>query len=152
MPPDKALQQTLDPTSSNLRPQRGYGRYAPCWRPQAVTRIVAKSLLVIACMAVAGCCAPYNCEQAVAGRKLYEPTIIALEDFKAANGEYPVNLMELVPTFIETVPPREPNESALYPQYHRADNSYVLQFRYYGPGANHCFYSPESLWFCDGYY
>jgi hypothetical protein len=106
-------------------------------------------------LSLAGCPGPGEGPKAARGRERAAPVIEALAAYRESVGRYPDDLGLLVPTFLPesalTVPDR-PQES--YPlEYAREDTSYVLTFRYVGPGMNYCRYRPQRpRWECGGYF
>jgi hypothetical protein len=79
-----------------------------------------------------------------------KPVIDALERFKAAKGQYPAKLAELVPAYVPRVPP-ESGAGTVF-TYEPKGNSYTLSFSYSGPGMNNCHYVPGKTWSCSGHY
>jgi hypothetical protein len=94
---------------------------------------------------------PGEGKRSVRGYFMAQPIIDALEKFKKDSTYYPSDLYALVPKYMADFPS---DASKLYLIYDTPDtvNGYVLQFKYYGPGANICNYTPTEKWKCYGYY
>lgn len=101
------------------------------------------------------------------GFKHAAPIIAALEQFHKAHGKYPVELRELVPTYLSSEQLVLPSPlgggvtrirpTATYDphafSYDQNDEGYTLSFSYEGPGINRCFYDSESRkWSSFGHY
>src|SRR5712691_9012095 len=74
--------------------------------------------------------------KAGAGYRDAKPIIAALEKFHADRGQYPADLQELVPIYLEHPPYRRFG-------YHCEGDRFGLQFSYTGPGMNHCCTIPK---------
>ncbi len=96
-----------------------------------------------------GCEKPGEGAKAELGYAVCSPIIAALERFYAQNERYPEVLSELVPAYLEDVPPEVNGEPI---EYRVTSTSYELTFSYSGPGRNTCTYTPEGSWKCRGYY
>ena len=92
---------------------------------------------------------PGEGEQAEQGYKVCAPIIVALEEIRAANDEYPDTLDDLVPGYLLKIP-AEVNGNPI--TYQKTEDGYILSFKYIGPGMNYCNYSPEEGWHCSGAY
>jgi hypothetical protein len=101
------------------------------------------------------------------GFKHAAPVIAALEQFHKDHGKYPVELQELVPTYLShdqlVVPsPLGAGVTRIRPtatydphvfSYDQNGEGYTLNFSYEGPGINRCFYDSESRkWYSHGYF
>ena len=78
--------------------------------------------------------------------KFYEeaaPIISALELYKNERGSYPESLDDLIPKYI----PEMPSRNFFYVI---EKDTYILAFKYEGPGVNSCAYSPGKGWDCTG--
>lgn len=80
------------------------------------------------------------------------PVIVALEQYRAAHGRYPLVLTDLTPSYLSRAQLAAPERSVLqHPFEYRADSSsYQLTVVYAGPGINHCTYRPGKSWECGG--
>jgi len=110
-------------------------------------------VLVVLNVVLAGCCAPMECKPAKLGFRYYAPIIVALENYKLENDDYPSSLNELVPKHLAEIPvspnPPWPGNAG----YEKIKKTFTLAFRYSGPGQNICVYrSTEKKWSCLGYY
>jgi hypothetical protein len=105
--------------------------------------------------------------KAEAGFHHAAPVIAALEEFHRDRGSYPVELEELVPTYLSSDKLLLPaplgggiqriRATASYNprmfSYDQDGNSYTLSFSYEVPGVNHCIYdSKTKAWYSHGYY
>jgi len=113
------------------------------------------TVLGLAAISLTACPAPGEGPKAARGYERARPVIEALGRYREQRGEYPDRLERLVPEFLAADAlgmPDAPQER--YPlDYAREDTSYVLTFRYAGPGMNHCRYRPgEARWRCGGYF
>lgn len=109
----------------------------------------------LAALILAACPAPGEGPKAERGYERARPVIQALAAYRAERGAYPDSLAQLVPGFLDAgalATPDAPQER--YPlEYARQDTSYVLTFRYTGPGMNYCRYQPAAArWQCGGYF
>ncbi len=71
------------------------------------------------------------------------PIISALELYKIERGSYPESIDDLIPNYIPVKPSRK-----FY--YVTENDTYILAFRYEGPGINSCTFSPGKEWDCTG--
>jgi hypothetical protein len=135
------------------------------------TRLALAGGLASVVLTIAGCPPPGKGAAAERGYRRAAPIVSALEDYRAAHGKYPEELMALVPSHlsVDTLddfvcagdePARCPEnveilrrvtEAAPY-HYRRSDDGYSLSFDYTGPGTNTCVFSPHTKWKCDGAY
>lgn len=105
--------------------------------------------------------------KAEAGFRHATPVIAALEEFHRDRGSYPVELEELVPTYlssdklllpvplgggIQRIRSTASNNPRIF-SYDQDGNSYDLSFSYEGPGINRCIYDSETkTWYSHGHY
>jgi hypothetical protein len=71
------------------------------------------------------------------------PIIDALEQYRSERGSYPKMIGELIPRYLHEMP----SETFSYAP---ENESYILAFRYEGPGINSCVFSPGKGWHCTG--
>lgn len=116
-----------------------------------------RSSLVLALLAisltVAACDPPGKGPRAERGYRRSAPVIAALEQYRAARGEYPDSLRMLVPRYLSESALRVPDGAGeRYPlEYGRTAEGFALTFRYAGPGMNECTYTAEARgWRCGG--
>ena len=95
--------------------------------------------------------APGVGKRAEAGYIFCIPLINALDAFHSDSSYYPEDLYSLVPQYIEQLPRIRNNYRLIY-DLPDSISTYVLQFRYFGPGTNICNYNPKDKWKCYGYY
>jgi hypothetical protein len=77
------------------------------------------------------------------------PLIAALNEHHVDHSQYPDDLVELVPQYVDAIPTRSKGMGF---QYEIHGNEYQLSFTYLGPGVNHFHYSPSTGWKCSGYF
>lgn len=111
------------------------------WKPFA--------LPVLFLLCALACQAPGEGKKAQAGFDLCVPLIAALDNYYERYGIYPDTLDALIPEFVEQVPERYDGIPIVY---EKTEDSYWLRFSYEGPGINHCIYTPQELWLCEGYF
>ena len=94
-----------------------------------------------------------SCKPALVGMERYDPLVHALADFQKDHGTYPDSLDELVPAYLPTLPKGDANQRPSDPEYVASEDTYLLEFRYTGPGLNTCgFDQTTGAWECTGYY
>ena len=138
---------------------------------QTMSRNVYTTWLFVGCLAcfVASCgTPPGKGRKAEAGYRAAAPIIAALDKFHNERGNYPTNLIELVPTFLPNSkallyrggfePIHSPRTDAMEVEdrefiYRPHKDSFSLTFGYTGPGMNTCSYdSKTEKWSASGYY
>ncbi len=117
--------------------------------------------LAVASVTLAGCnpfflfhCSPYGCAKAEDGRTRLQPVVDAIVAYSNAEGAYPDSVAVLVPSYLRELPDQP--EWAGHEEwwsYERTDSGFTVDFRYFGPGVNWCFWnSSNAKWQCGGYY
>jgi hypothetical protein len=111
-------------------------------------------VFVITCIAIAGCDAPGEGKTAEKGKAEGNHIVHALKAFKAEHPEFPSNLSELVPKYLERAPaPLGDFNSDVQFYYIPKGQDYRLGFHYFGPGSNTCIHDAteiETEWDCSG--
>ena len=107
---------------------------------------------------ITSCESPGEGKKAESGKTLGKQVVVALESFKKERGHYPEKLTDLYPLYIAS-PLKEAGqanaEGVSFYYGPQEDGTYMLSFRYFGPGINNCrlsFASKAEKWDCDGYY
>lgn len=89
------------------------------------------------------------CQEAQDSFVQYAPVISALEQYKKEHGDYPPLLNDLVPTYVPKITDRTNGTLT----YRKLEKAFSLEFTYFGPGANRCWYGTEEMkWKCTGYF
>lgn len=83
---------------------------------------------------------------AAAGMRAGAAIVQTLESYRSARGVYPMNLEDLVPEYLGSLP-RLSNGSSF--EYQRLGGSFKLTFNYTTPLPVHCNYEPATRWACE---
>jgi len=136
--------------------------------------LLSRTILALLALCLLGCGTEAGKgRHASAGYRAAAPVIASLEKYHEAHGRYPASLIELVPKYLPntnallisggiepTLSPRSNTEDDSFKSrpfdsfwYTPQSDSYILIFRFAGPGMNQCTYdSKTKKWSAQGHY
>ncbi|MBN4071778.1 hypothetical protein JYT83_00015 [bacterium AH-315-F18] len=99
------------------------------------------SLVSLGCSATT--CKKGDDAYVLAGKRHFEPIVVALAKYNEEKGRYPRYLKELVPKFIAKIP-KEPN--SLDGKYAQDGKGYIIEFSYYEDAIVTHYFTPGVGW------